>query len=155
MRNFLLLFFASILFTSCGDLTGNTLPDEHAGHNHDEAPIIPEDTIPLNEGKKWTADEATNRNVKELIAITEKFKTIENPNEPDYKSLNAELARGLNKMIQQCTMKGPDHDALHIWLEPLLQDNVNLKEAANLKESDKIFTSIEKRLYNYQNYFDN
>lgn len=155
MKHILSILAISFLLTSCGDLTGNTLKDEHEGHNHEALEEVVEDTIPLNNGNKWTADEATGRNVQELIAITNQFKEIQKPTEPDYKQLHADLARGLNKMIQQCTMKGPDHDALHVWLEPLLQDNVNLKDAATNEESEKIFHSIDKRLHNYQNYFDN
>ncbi len=155
MKKLFFLVFISFTFFSCNTHTDNVIVDEHAGHNHEaeEAPVADVE-IPLNNGAKWTADNATNTNVTEMKTIADKFKSKNNPELKDYQELNGEFARALNKMIQQCTMKGPDHDALHVWLEPLLQDNAKLKESGDVAASQKIFLSIDNRINNYQNYFE-
>ena len=153
-----LFFLALTAFTlfSCNSGANNVIVDEHAGHNHEteEAPVANAEVIPMNNGAKWKADKATTKNVAELKTIAETFKLKVTPELKDYQELNGEFGRALNKMIQQCTMSGPDHDALHVWLEPVLKDNAKLKESSDVAASHDIFLSIDKRINNYPNYFE-
>lgn len=156
MKKLFFLTLTAFTLFSCNSGANNVIVDEHAGHNHEaeEAPIANAEVIPLNNGAKWKADKATSQNVAELKTIAETFKLKVTPDLKDYQELNGEFARALNKMIQQCTMSGPDHDALHVWLEPVLKDNAKLKESSDVTASHDIFLSIDKRINNYQNYFE-
>ena len=155
MKNFLFILIATVLF-SCNE--GSTPPafDAHADHGHSEGlaePAQPE-KLTLNNGAKWKADNPTNTNVEELQKIAADFKTKSNPTTEDYQALNGSMARGLNKMIQQCKMEGPDHDALHLWLEPVLRENAKLKELNSPAESQRVFAFLDTRLHIYNNYFE-
>jgi hypothetical protein len=57
-------------------------------------------------------------------------------------------------MIQECKMKGPDHDALHHWLEPLLKETNELKNAADTTAGKMIFQSLDKQIDAFHTYFE-
>ncbi|MEO6819489.1 MAG: hypothetical protein ABI266_00420 [Ginsengibacter sp.] len=154
MKNFLFILFAAVLF-SCNQEVKPPAFDAHAGHDHaDElAQSTQGEKLMLNNGQKWKADDATNANVAELKTIANDFKKNPNPSTEDYQALNGNLGRGLNKMIQECKMEGPDHDALHLWLEPVLIQNAQLKELTSAEASIRIFDSLDARLNIYNTYF--
>ncbi|HET9431985.1 MAG TPA: hypothetical protein VFO70_12460, partial [Chitinophagaceae bacterium] len=76
--------------------------------------------ISLNNGAKWNADSSTNNNVADLQIIAASFKKTGKQDLNAYHSLGNDLQSGLDKLISECRMKGPDHEALHHWLEPVL-----------------------------------
>jgi hypothetical protein len=82
-------------------------------------------TVPLNNGDKWKADDATKQNVAVIAQIV---------NDNNYraadkrKQLSAALQSQIDTLIKQCRMKGPEHDALHVWLERVLKDMKELKK---------------------------
>jgi hypothetical protein len=51
-------------------------------------------------------------------------------------------------------MTGPDHEALHHWLEPILEKNKELKNISDTTNASKIFVSIDQRIDDYPNYFE-
>lgn len=108
----------------------------------------------LNNGEKWQADDSTNANVAALKSTVTEFKQIPKPTEEDYITFHESFTAGLNKMIQQCKMKGPHHDALHVWLEPLLKDNKDLAVADSKNERERLVQQINDRLAIYPKYFN-
>jgi hypothetical protein len=80
--------------------------------------------VPLNNGSKWKADEATKKNVTEMVQIV---------NDGIYADaakrmqLYATLQIKIDTLVNQCSMQGPEHDALHAWLEKVLKDMRELK----------------------------
>lgn len=108
----------------------------------------------LNNGEKWKADAATNENVADLQNMVQQFYAGQHTNLPDYQVLNRDLQKGLDKMIRECKMQGPDHDALHLWLEPLLKDVNELKDAGDIATAEKLFHAIDEKLRAYTGYFE-
>ena len=105
----------------------------------------------LNNGAKWKADSTTALNVallKKIISGTNK-ETLQN-----YSQTAIELQDGLNKMISECKMKGADHEALHHWLEPLMEKTKELKKANNIENAKTIFGEIEKQINLFSQYFE-
>ena len=51
-------------------------------------------------------------------------------------------------------MSGPDHDALHQWLEPVLSETNQLKNVTDTAVAAKTFKSIDTRIDDYHNYFE-
>ena len=156
MKKYLFILSAAFLF-ACNQGIKPANLDAHADHDHSEE--VAQDSeqsekLTLNNGAKWKADNATNANVAELKKIADDFKTIQTPTTEDYQALNGNMGRGLNKMIQDCKMEGPDHDALHLWLEPVLKQNAQLKELISSTESKRIFDSLDTRINIYTNYFE-
>ena len=126
----------------------STASDGHA-HQHEA-----EATLTLNNGQKWKADAPTNENVVDIRTIVQNFSAEPHTSLADYQILGGDLQKGLDKMIQECKMQGPDHDALHLWLEPLLKDVNELKKADDTTSAEKVFNAINEKLVLYTQYFE-
>jgi hypothetical protein len=121
-----------------------------AKHEHEAA----KEKLELNNNAKWKADSSTNNNVKNLQAIVEKFNSGTDKPIGAYTATGSELQGGLDKMIAECKMKGPDHEALHKWLEPLIGNVRELKKASNEQEAANIIKEIDQHLKLYAQYFE-
>lgn len=106
--------------------------------------------LALNNGAKWQADSTTRVNVTLLQKTITDARTAKTAN---YLQTAAALQEGLNKMVKECTMQGPDHDALHKWLEPLMEKVKTLKQADTAEKASAILADIEKHLDLFTQYF--
>ena len=108
------------------------------------------DDIKLNDGSKWKANIETTEGVVKMQGLlnTQSTVTIE-----DYHELASKLNEVKNWLVKECTMKGPSHDNLHIWLYPLIEKIVALSEANTLAEASEIKQSIVDNINSYTNYF--
>lgn len=131
---------------SSADSAATTTNTEN--HTHEASELT------LNNGQKWKADAPTNENVVDLRTIAQNFSAEPHTAIADYQILNGDLQKGLDQMIKECKMQGPDHDALHLWLEPLLKDVNSLKAATDIPSAEKIFQTICERLEVYNQYFE-
>lgn len=151
MRKLLILLCISSLFacTNAGTEKKETVQTTEPAHQHgDHAKLI------LNDGAKWKSDESTNRNVSELETTVRRF-TDEQPKvTADFTRVADELQSGLDNLIKECKMQGPDHEALHQWLEPLMKNISELKKADDEKDASKLFREISEQLDNYHQYFE-
>jgi hypothetical protein len=149
------LFFTSLgllLIAACNDQQSAPAADEHKAadqHEHN----LPAESLRLNNGVKWKADSSTNNNVEALQAIVEQFTSTEKTL-GTYKQLGTTLQSGLDKMISECRMKGPDHDALHKWLEPLIGQVKKLNETEKPEESAQHFSAITQQIQLYFQFFE-
>lgn len=152
MKKLLMLLFTSSLL-ACNNAenkkgqTGLSTEDAHY-------PATSATTLALNNGAKWKADESTNKNVSELKTIAKRLNDNKSKTLVDYTTAASELQTGLDKMIKQCRMQGPDHEALHQWLKPLLEDVTNLKKATDEKKASEFFSAVSERLKIYHQYFE-
>lgn len=108
------------VFLGCADSVQHSHDNKNA-HEHD-ATIAPAEATT----RKWQADEPTHRNVSALQKLAA---------EPQYRDgqqnevLATKLQAGLDQLVKECRMTGPAHDALHHWLEEMLQRTRDLKKA--------------------------
>lgn len=126
----------------------NNADTASATHKEEEAS---ETGLVLNNGAKWKADSLTLRNVALLqdIVLDAKNERLEN-----YLQTGDSLQKGLNKMIADCKMQGPDHDALHQWLHPLLGKVENLNKSTSASSAGAIFTEIQSHINVFSQYFE-
>jgi hypothetical protein len=117
-------------------------------------PEIISEKLALNNSAKWKADSTTNNSVKNLLAIIEVFSSGADKSLTGYKKAADDLQQGLDKMISECKMQGPDHDALHKWLEPLIGQVATLKQASTEVGADKLFEAIHAHVNLYTQYFE-
>ena len=105
----------------------------------------------FNNGVKWKADSITMSNVALLKVIVSgtKQENLEN-----YIQTAEQLQDGLNKMINECKMEGADHDALHQWLEPLLEETKEMKNATEVKIAQDKLKEIKERINLFAQYFE-
>ena len=117
-----------------------------------QQPPVEKDTgLVLNNGAKWKADSTTLLNVALLQKIVSgaRKESLEN-----YIQTATQLQEGINKMVNECKMKGPDHDALHHWLEPLMEQTKELKKATTIADAATIFSVIERRINLFTEFFE-
>jgi hypothetical protein len=123
----------------------------HAEHVYQQEQAS--EKLVLNNGAKWKVDKTTRDNVAALLQIvkTEDVKTVKMLK--DYKRAGIALQNGITKMLRECRVKGPDHHALHQWIEPLI-DHVNrINQATNAASAGKLFKTIHNRLNQFYLYF--
>jgi len=119
--------------------------ENHSQHEEKATGLV------LNNGAKWKADSITVLNVS-LMQSTISSAQKESP--LDIRKTAALLQDGLNKMVTECKMKGPDHDALHHWLEPLLEKTKALKKATSIEQASVILSELEKQMNLFAQYFN-
>jgi hypothetical protein len=135
------------LLSACNSTSDKT--KEHAEHTHSETT-----GLALNNGAKWKADASTSNNVLDIKIIADNFKTKPSPSVNDYQLLSSDLKNGLDKMIKECKMSGPDHEALHQWLNPILKNTNELKSVSDTTTGSSLFKSIDQKIDEYHNYFE-
>ena len=148
MKYFLVLLSALVLLWACNDeIAGlDTKTDLQKDHLQNE--------LQLNEGKKWTADESTKNNVHLLEQVIKNNQPGSDTTLGPYKIVAEELQAGLDKLVSECRMKGADHDALHVWLEPLMAKVKNLKQTENKKEAVSIYTDVAGEIQIFNQIFE-
>ena len=154
MKKFLVFLLCVSALWACNNAESNKKEQVPASKEHSSLHEKRQATLALNNGAKWKSDESTYHNVAQLKAITRHFHENKNKSLKDYIALGNALQTGLDKMIKECRMQGVDHDALHLWLEPLMKNVADLKKAANEEEASKAFTGINERLGMYTQYFE-
>lgn len=152
MKKILTLLLATGFLFSCNsgsDNSRNTATDTVTENHkeHEEKAIM----LVLNNGAKWKADSTTFLNAALLqnIASGAKKGSLE-----DYMQTAAQLQEGLGKMVNECKMKGADHNALHQWLEPLMEKTKELKMAATVEKAATILNEIDKQIILFAQYFE-
>jgi hypothetical protein len=150
-KSITLLLLASMLF-ACNNPqhTENKKAAQPAAAQHEAGP----EELVLNKGAKWKVDHITGENVTNLKAIMAGFVSGNDKTLPAYKKVDDDLQNGLEKMIRECKMQGPDHEALHKWLEPLMEQVSTLKQAATVAAAGQAFNVIQSQVNRYDQYFE-
>ncbi|OBX24055.1 MULTISPECIES: hypothetical protein [Bizionia] len=128
--------------------------DTHNNHDTHEASGVYANAwvseIQIDNGDKWQADATTNEGVQKLqnTINTQTASTLD-----DYHKLAEQLNDEKNFVVKNCTMKGPSHDNLHIWLHPLIEKIDALLKTEDVDDSAKITVSIKENINAYNTYF--
>jgi hypothetical protein len=106
--------------------------------------------IQNDNGAKWQADTPTNKGVQQLqnTINTQIASTLE-----DYHKLAKQLNDEKNFVVKNCTMEGPSHNNLHIWLHPLIEKIDALLKIDNVDDAANLTESIEENINGYYTYF--
>jgi len=106
--------------------------------------------IQIDNGDKWQADATTNEGVQKLqnTINSQTVSTLD-----DYHKLAEQLNDEKNFVVKNCTMKGPSHDNLHIWLHPLIEKIDALLKTEDVDDAEKITVSIKENINAYNTYF--
>ncbi|HAL81971.1 MAG TPA: hypothetical protein DCO83_06865 [Mucilaginibacter sp.] len=115
---------------------------------------IASEKLVLNKGAKWKVDHTTNGNVDNLKLILKGFDDGTDRSLKAYKNAGDNLQNGLAKMIKECRMHGPNHLALHKWLEPLMAQVAKLKQASTKASAVQSINFIRLQLNRYNQFFE-
>jgi hypothetical protein len=150
MKSFVIVVLATALW-SCSAPDEKNATADHATHQHEKvAPV----ELALNNGAKWKADAATNTNVKAVVSVLDAFDASSARSLDDYLGVATKLQVSLDKLIGDCEMQGPDHDALHLWLHPLLERLDALKASTTADEARLAYEAVEEQARLYNTYFE-
>lgn len=152
MKKLLAILMVTAVLVACNSAAekekstaADTITNNHHVHEQEATGLA------LNNGAKWKADSITIANVtllKETLSAAKKEKL------EDYLQTASQLQDGLNKMLSECKMKGDDHNALHKWLEPLMEKVKALKTTTTVDDAAAISTEIEKQVNLFAGYFE-
>jgi hypothetical protein len=138
----IVLFLTSISFMACVNTTSQDQKENKEEHENNAS------VLQLNNGAKWKADSTTLVNVS---AITQLVNDSNYRNEKNRVEFSSRLQGRLDTLVKQCKMSGPDHDALHAWLQPVLHDVKEIKED---QEYDKKYAELRKDVQSFHDYFE-
>ncbi|TDU40475.1 hypothetical protein BXY82_2524 [Gelidibacter sediminis] len=116
-------------------------------HHNDETSNVYGNTwtkdMAMDNGEKWQADVTTNEGVKQLqqTYYAQTTNSLE-----DYHKLAEQLNEDKNYVVKNCTMEGPSHDNLHVWLHPLIEKIAALSKAETIEDATKIKIGIEENI---------
>jgi hypothetical protein len=74
--------------------------------------------LALDRGKRWPADEHTRQSMRSMLDATRRG--AEKRDAAATKALGVELGALLDRLFAGCTMQGPAHAALHVYLTALM-----------------------------------
>lgn len=120
--------------------------------HHSEATSA-DTSLTLNNGSKWTVDSTTAHNYVDLKTMTNMFAVNPFPSLANYQTYGNDMTKGINTMMQECKMKGADHEQLHHWLEPIVRQSNELKNVSDSVLAKKIFDSVHTRVDAFNTYF--
>lgn len=149
MKKALLFILCSTVVFSCNQGTKNA-----ESKNNDIQHMAVDTNLTLNNGAKWKADSITNHNLIRLKVTANMFRVYPFPSLANYQILGNDLSNDVDTMLLQCRMKGADHEALHQWLTPILNQSNQLKNITDTAEGRRVFKSIDQRINIYGQYFE-
>ena len=108
-------------------------------------------TVPLNNGAKWQADEATRKSVSAMMQIvTDTTYADAAKRQQLYMNLQAKI----DNLVKECRMKGAEHDALHVWLEKVVKDLKELKEEDDDDEYKEAYATLKTDVASFYQAFE-
>ncbi|MGB3343005.1 MAG: hypothetical protein WBA61_03755 [Aequorivita sp.] len=127
--------------------------DNERDHDHDGMALNNAwvNEIQLDNGSKWEANIETTEGVETML---QQIETSNPETVEDYHKLASKLNDEKNTVVKKCTMEGPSHDNLHVFLHPLIQKIEALGMVSTADEGSEIITSIKENLDAYYNYFN-
>ncbi|MER2996753.1 hypothetical protein [Pontibacter populi] len=145
MKLYLALLLVCGLLFSCSH---NHNPE--AGHNEVHAAVP---ALSLNGEQRWQADDATNANMQQLQQLMHDHLRQPDADNPESVSdLRQKAKLGFDKVFSDCRMKGPEHDMLHVYLMPML-DDIKVMDTNDLQTAIAARDRLASRLDQYQTYF--
>ena len=145
-----LIFIFSVLLIACTNPVSQVEPTKETQHE-DHSANKEGSVLRLNNGARWKADEVTRKNVSALV------KELNDPGNKGLENkdrLTGQLQSRIDSLVQQCKMEGPEHDALHVWLQQILADLKKMKEVSQAKEYEEQFAILKKDIESFYLFFE-
>lgn len=159
-KTILTVAIISALLVSCNETKhkdSEALETTEAGHEHHGEDMLSHaidnswvKEIKLDNGSKWDANLETNEGVEKMIVLV---KSSDAKTVAGYHALASDLNEVKNFVVKECTMEGPSHDNLHVFLHPLIEKIDALGKVSTEDAGAKIKESIMENLEGYYTYF--
>ena len=145
-----ILISLSLFVMACSNnVSQSEATDKGDQENHNPTASVVHNSLQLNKGAKWKADEATRKNVAAFVTV---INDSSNMGRTNLAQLTKQLQIRIDTLVQQCKMKGPDHDALHVWLEQVLHDLQNVKGGDH--DYQKSYAALKRDVESFYVFFE-
>ncbi|MBZ0252471.1 MAG: hypothetical protein K8I02_03945 [Candidatus Methylomirabilis sp.] len=104
----------------------------------------------LDNGKRWSADEHTGRVAGEMVAAVRR--AAGRNDAAATTALGNELQELLNRLVAGCTMQGPAHEALHVYLSALMP-RVSTMHGGDAAAASRARAEVARLLERFADYF--
>jgi len=121
---------------------------DHADHADQAADAL---VLSLDGSAKWKMDAHTR---KVMAKTRETIHGADTSNVQALQGLGAVLQRQLDKLIEGCTMDGPAHDELHVFLMAWIPKVDALKKATGAKTGQVTVDEMMAMLDKYDEFFE-
>lgn len=150
----LFTFSVSLPIISCQNSDNTTIKNENVTEtteqvNNEEHNEI--HTLSLNEGKKWKVNDNMLPYIQKGQEI---FNTYVTNNESDYIRMAKSISIQDDSLVNNCTMEGKSHDALHAWLAPHLELIESLKVCSDNNQAQEILSKLTLSYKEFNTYFE-
>ena len=108
--------------------------------------------LELNNGQKWQVDDHTRQSAENLLHLIEETPLIASAR--DAEALAKAFDEELSTLVRGCTMTGPAHDQLHVFLTALFPKVAELKDDTSVKDLQTVRDEIDSLLAAYQGHFN-
>ena len=121
----------------------------HASHSASAAVKEGLVGLELNDGRRWKLDDHTRSVFSEMEAL---FLNVDSHSleGEGLKKAGSSLEALSDKMIQGCTMRGAEHEQLHVYLMGFLPAIAALSETGRIEDAEKVTRYLER----YDEYFE-
>ena len=107
--------------------------------------------LTLDQGKRWVADDHTRKSAQALLEATRR--RAQELDVAATKTLGGELQSLLDQLVAGCTMQGPAHSALHVFLEALMP-RVQAMRGEDAKAAARSREEVVSLLSRFSTYFE-
>lgn len=125
MKHILIPALTAFVFFSC---QGETTEETDTTTTEEQEEVVVEMNDPdleglkLNNGAKWKVDTSTYEGMNQIAGILDAF------DGEDHKQLGKDIKAELKEIMNNCSMKGEDHNQYHIVLKAMLSESKALKK---------------------------
>ncbi len=150
---FLTIIFIALFFLSCSSKKDQSNAEQNQVPVTEKSSHQTPDSIAgmkLNEGKKWMMDEHTRSSFKKMEAS---FASSDQGTISGLKNIGGELRGQINDLLKGCTMEGPAHDQLHIFMMGYIPAVDSLSSSDELKIGEGQAVKVKEYLDLYDAYF--
>ena len=145
-----ILISLSLFVMACsGNVSQGEATDSGEKDKHEANTSVVHNSLQLNNGSRWKADAATRNNVAAIVNV---INDSSNMGQSNRAQLTKQLQIRIDTLVQQCRMQGPDHDALHVWLQQVLHDLQNVKTEEH--EYQKAYGALKKDVESFYVFFE-
>jgi len=127
--------------------------DAHAQEGHGESSVeaagMP--TLVLDDGRKWVMDEHTRATLRQMQS---EFGEADLASAEGLRATGQQLDVRVKELIKGCTMTGPAHDQLHVFLTDFIPAVNQLAATTEAEAGETQAVKIKALLAGYSDYFE-
>ncbi len=102
----------------------------------------------------WRADDHTHAAIAAMEKVlADRVPPLTATDPAPFTALGTALQDEIDALIRGCTMTGPDHDQLHVWLDELLPLVRTLREEGSLDARRAALGSLRQHLGRFHEWF--